>query len=251
MCTQEVDLNRDFVKNRKEMHIVKNRTPYVGKIRLRFLSKNGIVTNGIYNSTVINFGLFRLVSVMKPYNSADNRGPMVDDSKILLINLNTGLTVRDFMTKDEGMIYNAVLNQQGELIGDIEDGWWYYTNGLRCIPNTDHRVAWSPKTLEWVGYTHRGVQAFAYGDKLFEPDWVMTDDELREYERYYCKHLDQYERELTEWEDSDSPHKVSEEDMELNSWATQFIPFRLHGSKTIETYDDAYQAALNFAKYVS
>ena len=233
------------------MHIVKNRTPYVGKIRLAIVSRNGIVCNGILNSTVINLGLFKIVSVMKPHNSADNRGPLVDDAKILLIYLNTGLTVKDFEVPNEGMIYNAVINPQGELVGDIEDGWWYYVNSLVCKPNTKVGTAWNPKTLEWVGYNHRAACSFGYGDKIFQPDWVMTEEELLENERYYCKHLDKYEREYAEWEDSTSPHKVSEEAMELNSWATQFVPFKRHGHETIQTYDDAYEAAENFTKYVN
>jgi hypothetical protein len=85
---------------------------------------------------------------------------------------------------------------------------------------------------------------------LFEPDWVPTDEDLNLYERYYVKHLDEFEEEYEEWENSDSPHKATEFEMTLNAWAASYIPFTLHGSVKIETKDQALEAATNFVKYV-
>jgi hypothetical protein len=36
----------------------------------------------------------------------------------------------------------------------------------------------------------------------------------------------------------------------LNEWAVGHIPFKLRGAKTIKTYEEAQEAAVNFAKYV-
>lgn len=238
------------------MCLIKNQTPYIGKIFLTFEKYPEYSGRTVLNKVHVNLGFTKLVSRMKPNMTPNGRGWDVDPKKIFAINSRTGLTVRDYRVDDklsesEGTIYNACLNQDGILVGDIEDGWDYFKNGLVSVPGTNPRVAWCEDTFSWIGFSHRAAQSFTIGDKLFEPDWTPTDDELNEYQKYYVKYLNEFEEEYSEWENSDSPHKVPESEMTLNAWAAQFIPFTLHGRVTIETKEQALEAATNFATYVS
>lgn len=63
----------------------------------------------------------------------------------------------------------------------------------------------------WAGWSHRAMCKFKIGDKLFDPDW-----------------------------------KGNHTDEELDK-----MSFTDRGPKTIETMEEAKQAAINFARYVS
>ena len=232
------------------MMLIKNQTPYIGKIRLKFESDPEYRGDTILNNIHWNLGFTKLVSRMRP-NRTINRGWEVDDQKILLINENTGLTVIDHQAsdlepKEDYIIYNACLNPDGLFVGDIEDGWNYYKLGLVSKAGTHPSVAFSEDDQCWVGFGYRAAQSFQIGDKLFDPTWIPTDEELNALEEYYVKNLDEYEDEVEAWEQSTSLHKAPEEEMTMNAWAAGYIPFTLHGSKTIETLDEACQAATNF-----
>lgn len=230
--------------------IIKNQTPYIGEIRLKFENDPEYSGDTILNNIHWDLGFTKLVSRMKP-NRTKNQSWQVDYQKILLINENTGLTVKDYWFDDmepreEYTTYNACLNPDGIFVGDIVTGWNYYKLGLVSKAGTHPSVAFSESEQCWVGFGHRAIQSFQIGDKLFDPAWIPTDDELIGLEKYYVKNLDKYEAEVEAWEHSESSHKAPEKEMTMNAWATSYIPFTLHGSKTIETLDEACQAATNF-----
>jgi hypothetical protein len=232
---------------------IKNTTPYIGKIKLVF-ERHPEYRNGQskLNAIHLNLGLIKLVSRMYP-NQTKDLGWEVNPDCIKLIEANTGLKVKThvFGPNDEYSLPNSVHSPDGVYVGDIEQGWWYYLNDLRSTRNAHPHTAWSKTTKQWIGYSHRASCAFGKGDKLFDETWVPKDDELTQYEKYYVKYLDDYYDEVEAWAKSDSAHKAGEEEMTLNSWVTGYIPFKLRGSKTIHSYEDAYKAAVNFAKHVS
>jgi hypothetical protein len=233
--------------------MVKNQSPYSGKIKIR-LERDPFYRNGKskLNKVHLDLGLFKIVSRIYPNRDADGNWEVLPNV-VSLIERSTGLKVKThvFGPNDEYSLANSVHTPDGVYVGSIEEGWWYYQNGLRSTRGSHPHTAWAKKTKQWIGYSHRASCAFGKGDKLFDPSWSPKDSELLQYEKYYIKHLDAHYAELEEWAKSDSEHKADSSEMTLNKWAASHIPFTLRGSKTIHSYEDAYKAAVNFAKYVS
>jgi hypothetical protein len=92
------------------------------------------------------------------------------------------------------------------------------------------------------GYTHRGGQLFKIGDRLSDGKYKprkddYTEDEWTQYENRF-KELYGEEDELgKKWMDADGISYV--------------IPFKLRGSKLIETMEEAFIAAKNMSNYLS
>jgi hypothetical protein len=228
--------------------MIKNTTPYLGKIRLKFEKFPHYSGNDKLNKIHLNLGFTKLVSRITPFR--DESGLVVNPDCIDLIRKNTGLKVEThtFGPNNEYTLTNSCMNADGHYVGSIEEGWWYYNNGLRSTKGSHPHTAWSKEAKQWIGYSHRGACAFGKGDKLFDESWVPNDDELFALEKHYVKHLGEFQIEYTEWLQSGSDHK--DEEFTLNTWAVGHIPFKLRGSKTIHSYEDAYKAAVNFAKYI-
>jgi hypothetical protein len=232
--------------------MIKNKTPYAGKIKLKF-DKNPHWSNGSsrLNEIHLNLGFTKLVSRIEL--ERDKHGPVIRPGIIEQIQKETGLKVytHKFGPNDEYELPNSVHTPDGKYVGSIDEGWWYLNNGFRATKGSHPHTAWAKRTKQWVGYSHRGSCAFGKGDKLFDQKWSPKEEDLLQYEKYYLKHLDKYYEECEEWAKSTSEHKVPAEEMTMAKWATQYIPFRLRGSKTIHSYEDAYKAAVNFANYIS
>lgn len=228
--------------------MIKNATPYLGKIRLKFEKFPHYSGKDKLNKIHLNLGFTKLVSRITPFR--DENGWVVNPECIELIKKNTGLKVEThtFGPNNEYTLPNSCINPDGKYVGSIEEGWWYYRTGLRATKGSHPHTAWSKETKQWIGYSHRGACAFGKGDKLFDAEWIPTDEDLLSLEKYYVKHLTEFQREHVEWERSESEHKLPE--FTINQWAVGHIPFKLRGRKTIHSYEDAYKAAVNFAKYI-
>ena len=235
------------------IRMIKNQTPYVGKIKLAF-DKSPYWSNGNskLNAVHLNLGFTKLVSRIYPNRTKSGDYEILPET-ITRIEKETGLKVytHKFGPNMEYELPNSVHTPDGKYVGSIEEGWWYVKNGLRSTKGSHPHTAWAKNTKQWIGYSHRGSCAFGKGDKLFDAKWSPKEEDLLKYEQYFTKKLDQYEKEYQEWEQSSSEHKAPADEMTMAKWATQFIPFKLRGSKTIHSYEDAYKAAVNFANYIS
>lgn len=231
--------------------LIKNQTPYLGKIRLKFERFPHYSGQTKLNKIHLDLGFTKLVSRIRP--ERDFEGWVVNPECIKQIESCTGLKVgvHTFGPDNEYTLPNSCMNPDGVYVGSIEEGWWYYNSGLRATKGSHPHTAWSKKAKQWIGYSHRASCAFGKGDKLFDPAWKPAEQDLPQYKQFYSKYLDEYYKECEEWAKSTSDHKANEEEMTLAGWAVNHIPFRLRGSKTIHSYEDAYKAAVNFAKYVS
>ena len=233
--------------------MIKNQTPYVGKIKLAF-DKSPYWSNGNskLNAVHLNLGFTKLVSRIYPNRTKSGDYEILPET-ITRIEKETGLKVytHKFGPNMEYELPNSVHTPDGKYVGSIEEGWWYVKNGLRSTKGSHPHTAWAKNTKQWIGYSHRGSCAFGKGDKLFDAKWSPKEEDLLKYEQYFTKKLDQYEKDYQEWEQSSSEHKAPADEMTMAKWATQFIPFKLRGSKTIHSYEDAYKAAVNFANYIS
>ncbi|CAB4219037.1 hypothetical protein UFOVP1604_120 [uncultured Caudovirales phage] len=229
--------------------MIKNRTPYLGKIRLKFEKFPHYSGKDKLNKVHLNLGFTKLVSRITPFR--DFKGWIVNPECIKLIEENTGLKIKTHTIdhhgqEDEFVLYHSSIHPDGHYVGSIEEGWWYYTNKLRATKGSHPHTAWHKEKKQWVGYSHRASQSFGKGDKLFTEDWTIPVEDLLSYDSYYMKHIDKFYEEVERWAKTGAT-----DDLTLAKWATEYIPFRRRGSKTIHSYEQAYEAAVNFAKYVS
>ena len=129
----------------------------------------------------------------------------------------------------------------------------YYTADMKWLFNsnyqfksTDHwKVLFDVKSQKYVGYSHRACCGFGIGDMLFtekltkEEEWQLCLDRKNQW-RYLKWLIRHYIRK----------DAVNFADLTILG-IMDVVPFRDKGSKRIENLQEAYQAALNFANYVS
>lgn len=219
--------------------MVKNETIYNGKIRFKF-EKYPHYSNGInhYNKTHLNLGFTKLVSRIK--SSKENLynkqllNEIANKTKLRLVtsfydNELNNIKVKDGVHNSYTFNFNnskldvsirhdsyTVLvhytNDNNDYIG-LDFGYFAYKYNMIA---TEHAQVFAKvendEIIGYCGYSHRATTTFKIGDKLFESTWMPESG---------------YE----------------------STRAT--TPFIKHGYKTIEHLDEAKQAALNFAKYVS
>jgi hypothetical protein len=101
----------------------------------------------------------------------------------------------------------------------------------------------------FYGYTHRGGQLFRIGNKLFDSKWNPTWDDLEiEWIQKYCKSCEYLKIPVTIEE---AKTYVKLQDLKKDRRVVDFMPFKLRGSKIIETWEEAEEAAINMSKYLN
>ncbi len=153
---------------------------------------------------------------------------------------------------DNFKLKNSFLTPDGTLIGRIDDARWYVKNKLMVDEDYPHGVAAvitsetygtdNPVIEGMYGYTHRGGNMFKIGDRLFDGDYepVKEDYDEEQWNEWETKYNELYETEDElgrRWMDADGISYV--------------IPFKLRGSKIIETMEEAFNAAKNMSNYLS
>lgn len=236
-------------------YLIKNDTPYVGKIKLKIEKYPHYSGSdcGKFNRVHIDFGFTKLVSRIIPNRTMD--GWQVDPAKIDLINKYTDGKI-GLVGSDDYSLPNSFMSQSGDYIGDINEGWRYFKNGMTVCPDYPRGVAlkWrtaiSDKTLVsghdgllgYYGYSHRGGCLFSIGDRLFDKNYkpIAADYEKSEWAEWQKE----FDKKLAEADDFD--RKWLEED-----GIGSVIPFRKRGSIEIVNWEQARQAAINLSKYLS
>jgi hypothetical protein len=247
--------------------MIKNLTPYKGKIKLKFekYPEYSGSNSGVLNKVHLNLGFTKLVSRMIPSQTLD--GWEIDLDKTYLIENYTegkiGLyewwTVKGLDSSYEtnikpenseniifyGCLPNSFLTKTGKYIGDIRLGWWYYNNGMKVCEEYPHGVAKKyerGKLIGYYGYTHRGGCLFQIGDRVFDSKYIPVEQDFEEWE-------------WSGWEDKFN--KSYEEGDELTKkWMNEtgiayVMPYNKRSSKIIETLEDALQASINLSKELS
>ena len=179
---------------------------------------------------------------------------LISEDEIKEIERLTGgkIGTHSFGPDNEYTLENSLLSPDGTYVGDFDIAKWYVKNKMMIDEQYPHGVAASitedtygtdnPVIEGMYGYTHRGGQLFRIGDRLFDGKYKPTkddypEDEWTQYENRF-KELYEEEDELgKKWMDNDGISYV--------------IPFKLRGSKIIETMEDAFEAAKNMSNYLS
>lgn len=179
---------------------------------------------------------------------------LISEDEIKEIERLTGgkIGTHSFGPDNEYTLENSLLSPNGTYVGGIDDARWYVKNKMMIDEQYPHGVAAAiteetygtdnPVIVGMYGYTHRGGQLFKIGDRLFDGKYKprkddYTEDEWTQYENRF-KELYEEEDELgKKWMDADGISYV--------------IPFKLRGSKLIETMEEAFIAAKNMSNYLS
>jgi len=226
--------------------MIKNTTPYIGKIRLKFEKHPGYTGKSKLNKIHLDLGFTKLVSRITPIR--DLNGWIVNPECVYKINNYTGGVIKEhsFGDTNEYSLPNSFLSKDGEYIGDIERGWWYYDNKMKVCDEYPHGVAEryddEGNLIGYHGYTHRGGQTFKIGDRLFDASYEPKEEDYEEWEWAGWKL--KYDKDLSESDDFDKKWM-------LESGISNVIPFKKRGSKVIETLEDALQAAINMSNELS
>jgi hypothetical protein len=133
-----------------------------------------------------------------------------------------------FEDKPEGhaiLMKKQAYNLNGEWIGNSKQAHRLIVkNGIMPEKSKqDHcvcTIGYCKEKEMWYGWSHRAIQGFTYNNMLFDENWVPENGTG---ERGDCGFLVECEK----------------------------IPFILRGSKKIKNLEQAKQAAINFAEYVS
>jgi len=250
---------------------IKNTTPYIGNLKLRFEKNPHYTGSGsLLNKVHLNLGFTKLVSRMHPYKTLD--GWVINSRSTKLITKYTGgkIGTHKFGKDGENILENSFLANDGTYVGDIERAWWYYNNKFYVCNEYPHGVAVKLKTYSpviilknyisdnyenfiteqiendnvegYYGYTHRGGAVFKIGDRIFD--------------NYYLPVASDYtEEEWNVWKSKlgKSIKNADEFDMKhiYNEGISSVIPFNKRGKKVIETWKEAREAAVNLSKYLS
>jgi len=186
--------------------------------------------------------------------SKTQKGKEITQEEIQEIERLTGgkIGTHTFGPKNENTLENSFLSPNGVYIGSIDEARWYVKNQMMVDENYPHGVAAvitfetygtdNPVIEGMYGYTHRGGNMFKIGDRLFDEKYkpVKEDYDEEQWGEWEIKFNELYETEDElgkKWMDGDGISYV--------------IPFKLRGSKLIETMEEAFLAAKNMSNYLS
>ena len=230
--------------------MIKNTTPYIGKIKLKFEKYPEYTGKSKLNKIHLNLGFTKLVSRITPYR--DTSGWLINPQSKYLIDRHTGGMISNYsfgntiQEKTEQRLPNSFLTKDGDYVGDIERGWWYYKNNMKVCEKYPHGVAEryddEGNLIGYHGYTHRGGTTFKIGDRLFDASYKPKEEDYQEWEwsGWEYKYLELYGK-------SDALDKK----WMRKSGISYVIPFKKRGKKIIENMDECLQAAINMSKDLS
>lgn len=137
------------------------------------------------------------------------------------------------------------------------DGKTYYRDTIKWIlsnnlkPTECPQVMYDEKSQKYIGYSHRGRASFGIGDILFQDAKPSKKEKImyyknRKYRRKYLLALLEYHIK-NDW----SMFEDLCEDETIGHGITNIVPYCERGTKVIETKEEAFVAAKNFAEYIS
>jgi hypothetical protein len=251
--------------------MIKNNTVYNGKIKLMFDKYPEWSGGGSYlNKIHLNLGFTKLVSRIHVNQFKEDESLELDTRKyrqecIDKINNYTGGKIGNhYFDNGRGGKHCLVgfLDMDGNYLGDVSTGWWYYKNKMIVNKYYPHGTAIRLKDfyhdgrinsndyisdemvldfeIEGIyGFSHRGGTLFRIGDKIFDANWRPSEEELKSMD--YKKMIESFD-ELNEGFDN-SGYSIKDKIVES-------MPFTKRGGETIKNWDDAKLAAKNLSKYL-
>jgi hypothetical protein len=226
--------------------MIKNTTPYIGKIKLKFEKFPYYTGKSKLNTIHLDLGFTKLVSRITPIRTT--AGWVINPECRYLIEKYTDgvITEHTFGDKNEYSLPNSFMTKDGGYVGDIERGWWYYKNSMKVCEKYPHGVAEryddEGNLIGYHGYTHRGGQTFKIGDRLFDSSYKPKEEDYEEWE--WAGWKQKYDKSFSEGDDFDKKWMAE-------SGIGYVIPYTKRGKLVIEDMGMALQAAINMSKDLS
>ena len=269
--------------------LIKNRTPYTGKIKLLFERYPEYTSSRtVLNKVHLNLGFTKLVSriELKKVEKNGSIETVLDQSKVALINALTGgkigkhewwvvkgtkenfeTTTKPANEKDivfYGCLENSFLSSSGAYIGDVNRGWWYCNSNMVICEEYPHGVA---VVLKDNNYFLKYNRVYRSSNLNMDSDAIgyygythrggclfKLGDRL--FEEDYVPVRSDYTQE--EWDKYCKAYQkgLKKSDDFDKKWIYDdgiktVIPFNKRGRKVIGTWEEAKQAAINMSKYLS
>lgn len=136
-----------------------------------------------------------------------------------------------------------------------EDCEWLFNDKYDWKGTENWQVMFDKKSQKYFGYSHRAIQGFGIGDMLFCLSGKVDESSKENKEEYYMskKYRRKYILTLLRYHFKNDWNGFMDlcEDEIIGHGISSIIPFRERGRKRIETLNEAFEAAQNFADYVS
>lgn len=137
----------------------------------------------------------------------------------------------------------------GKTLRYYDEVYKFFTHLKKPTFTDNWQVIFDEETQKYYGYSHRGAQGFGIGDMLFTEDSSLLTEKVisknyytnRKYQKEFLKALKHHYKKKDHF---------GFEDL-IKCGIMDVVPFREKGVKKIETLDEAFQAASNFASYIS
>ena len=269
--------------------LIKNRTPYKGKVKILFEKYPEYTSSqSVLNKVHLNLGFTKLVSRIQLKREEKNGSieKVLDPSKVALINMLTGGKIGkhewwvvkgtngNFETPTKpanekdivfyGCLENSFLSSNGDYIGDINRGWWYCNNNMVICEEYPHGVAVALKDNNYFlkyNRIYRSSDLNMDGDAIGYYGYTHRGGCLfklgdRLFEEDYVPVRSDYTQE--EWDEYYKKYqkalkKADDFDKECvyKDGIKSVMPFNKRGSKVIENWEEAKRAAINMSKYLS
>lgn len=137
------------------------------------------------------------------------------------------------------------------------EGKVYYRDIIKWILSYNLKPTWCPqvmfdeKSQKYIGFSHRGSASFGIGDMLFQGEKPSQKEKTMYYKnpKYRLKYI----LTLLKYHIKNDWYMFEDlcEDNIIGHGITNIVPFKERGIKRIETKEEAFAAAKNFAEYVS
>jgi hypothetical protein len=125
--------------------------------------------------------------------------------------------------------------KNGKFAGGIDDLKHFFQ--YDCVSDDEHSgVLFSKKENGYIGFSHRAAQLFKIGYSLFDETWRPNKEDITQ------EMIDSFEK---------TNEGLNTSNYTLEDKAVESISFKKRGFKQIKTLEEARQAAINFANYIS
>lgn len=249
--------------------LIKNDTPYVGRIDLRFVKKpNNTDPYSVMNKIHFDLGFTKLISRVVPNRDEDNNF-VVDLNKIRLIERYTMGFIKTYRFKNTSeYIKNSFVSLNNQYIGNLMTGWKFYKERLivtnECPTGVAVKLKKSTRTNLTLSVNSKKYEMFL--DEQIEKNnvegvvafnrtcWGNPNDKcvyiLKIGDRIFDMDYVPIETDYEEWEWAGYVLKCNEMGLDVNQIA-DVIPYTQFGSKVIENWTGALVSAINLSKYIN
>lgn len=205
-----------------------------GKLKLRIKRECPYYTTNVRTREKVLFYHWRWSISLWTYNDDSYHPEFSDWAKEKLRKTFPNCEIVDNLVYYNGKVYYP------------EDYMWLFKYDFTATDNP--QVFFDKRHNRYIGFSHRGFAAFGIGDMLF-------DTSIKDESSYYkqSKYRWRYLTRLLKYHlkgDAEGFEDLCEDNI-IGHGIMQIVPFREIGNKQIDNMDEAFQAALNFAKFMS